>query len=301
MAIADKPSVVTMPAEVTHLKTVLDFLCWRFSGIPRSSWQKRMTEGKVHWHDRTLINPDDLYVGHKRVFYYREVEQEVVIPFSENIIYQNEHILVACKPHFLPVTPGGRFVQECLLNRLRHSTGIDDLAPAHRIDRETAGLVLFSVNPETRSDYAELFAKRQIHKRYHAIVHTERSLKAGSEWLVRNRMEVAKPRFRMAITEGVENSHSRMTCLAQIENRALFQLEPVTGKQHQLRVHMSSLKMPLVHDRYYPELQPLTADDYEKPLQLLARTLEFKDPVSGVLRRFESERVLSEMAQLALL
>ncbi|MRI34443.1 pseudouridine synthase [Endozoicomonas sp. OPT23] len=301
MAIADKPSVVTMPPEITHLNTVLDFLCWKFSAISRADWQNRIAKNNVHWQDGVPITATDAYAGHKRVFYYREVEQEPVIPFTETIVYQDEHIIVACKPHFLPVTPGGRFVQECLLNRLRLSTGIYDLTPAHRIDRDTAGLVLFSVNPETRSDYHELFPKQQIHKRYHAVVHTTQAVTAGQEWQVKKRMVVAEPRFRMKISEGIENSYSRMVCLSESGNKALFQLEPVTGKRHQLRLHMSELGMALVNDRYYPELQPETADDYQKPLQLLAKTLEFKDPVAGVVRRFESDRVLSEAGQLALL
>ena len=170
MGISLHPCKVTMPPERTDCKTVLEFLASRFPQVSYELWKARMAEGKVHWKDKTPIHKDDLYAPYKRVFYYREVVQEPEIPFQEGILYQDKEILVACKPHFLPVTPSGVYVQQCLLNRLRVSTGIETLAPMHRIDRETAGIVLFSVNPETRHLYHSLFVGHgQICKSYLAL------------------------------------------------------------------------------------------------------------------------------------
>ena len=169
MAIANSPSKLSLPQHNPGVVTVLEFLVLKFPGITSDVWLKRMAEGKVHWHDGSLISAQTLYVAQQRVYYYREVSHEPAIPFVEKIIYEDELILVAYKPHFLPVMPGGRFVEECLQNRLRHKSGNQQLQAVHRIDNDTAGLVLFSVNCETRGLYHNLFATHQVSKTYQAI------------------------------------------------------------------------------------------------------------------------------------
>ena len=298
MGISRHPCAVTLPPERTDCATILDYLIVRFPRVAKEIWLNRMAQGKVHRDDNSPVGPQDPYSPNLRVRYYREVEQEPVIPFQEKILFCNDQILVACKPHFLPVTPGGIYVQECLLNRLINTTGIKTLAPMHRIDRETAGVVLFSTNPETRCNYHDLFSTPgRISKSYLAVgqlpasddIHTVQS---GQSWCVENRIVVGEPWFRMKAAEGEVNARSNIHCLETRQDQGLFRLEPVTGKTHQLRVHMSGLGMPLVNDRLYPELQPKSPDNFHKPLQLLAQRLEFTDPVTGVHRVFESERQL---------
>lgn len=292
------PSTVTMPADNAGCATVLAFLIKKFPRIPEDVWCQRVAQGNVHWDDLQPVTACCAYAPKKRVFYYREVAEEPVIPFSEEIIYQDDELLVACKPHFLPVTPAGIYVRECLLNRLREKTGIDSLAPIHRIDRETAGLVLFSVNPETRADYHPLFANGQVKKTYLAIAPVpEQEDIAGRDWLIENRIVEAEQWFRMTAAEGEfageVNARSMVRCLKVKGDRGLFQLSPITGKTHQLRVHMSGLGYPLLNDRLYPMLQPKSADNYDTPLQLLAHRLYFTDPLTGKERQFVSTRTLN--------
>ena len=149
MGIAKHPSVVTLPAAPAPYPSIVEFLCRAFPTISRDRWAQRMREGKVLNDRGEPITAETRYSPSKRIFYFREIENEPVIPFAEQILFQNDELLVACKPHFLPVIPGGRYVEECLLNRLRNRTGLADLAPLHRLDRETAGIVIFSVNPNT--------------------------------------------------------------------------------------------------------------------------------------------------------
>ena len=253
-------------------------------------WQQRLEEGKVHWDDKTPIAVDAQYAPHQRIFYYREVPDEAVVPFTEDILFQDQNILIACKPHFLQVTPTGSVVDECLLNRLRRRTGIAELVPVHRIDRETAGLVMFSLNPETRGLYHHLFVESDLVKTYQAVAPAEDMTK--TEWSIANRMVKAEPWFRMKVTEGAINARSRIKLLENSKGLGRFELNPVTGKTHQLRVHMSGLGYPLLNDRYYPELQSKTPDNYEQPLQLLAKRMSFTDPVSGKKQNFSSTRVL---------
>ena len=293
MSISKYPSKLSLPQNNPGVTRVLDYLIAKFPDINPEIWQRRVADGKVHWHDGSLITAESPCRPQQLVYYYREVDSEPVIPFTEDILFQDEHILVADKPHFLPVTPGGSYINECLQNRLRDKTGLETLQALHRLDRETAGLVLFSVNPETRHLYHDLFNSRKIHKTYQAIARINNADDlVGQQWEIKNRLVKSEPRFLMKIVAGEANSHSLIRCLAQAADKALFELNPVTGKTHQLRLHMQALGWPILHDRYYPALQPKTADNYACPLQLLAKELRFTDPVTQQSRIFHSNMAL---------
>lgn len=291
MGISKHPSIVTMPKIERPYPSILSFLSRRFPAIPRDVWEKRILEGKVIDEKTGPLTLHTEYTPLGRLFYFREVAAEPLIPFVEKILYLDDEILVACKPHFLPVTPGGRYVEECLLNRLRRSTGIEDLAPLHRIDRETAGIVLFSVNKKSRGLYGTLFMNGRVEKTYHAIS-TCAPLQEADSWNVENRIERGDPWFRMRTVSGEANARSTIDLVEVKGTLARFTLHPLTGKTHQLRLHMGGLGFGILNDRYYPELQDEREDDFETPLQLIAHKLCFKDPLSNRIREYESERTL---------
>ena len=300
MTISKYSSKLSLPQTNPGVATVLEYLIIKFPHIDAKIWQQRMDDGKVHGHDGTLITQQTAFKPQLQVNYYREVEDEPSIPFKETILFQDDQILVAFKPHFLAVTPSGNYVNECLQTRLRRSTGIEHLQTLHRLDRVTAGLVMFSVNPETRNLYHQLFQTRQIHKTYQAIASisegensSETESLVGQKWEVKNRIERSQPRFRMQVVEGEANSHSIIRCVQQTVDKALFELNPVTGKTHQLRLHMQTLGWPILNDKYYPQLQPLSEDNYSAPLQLLAKELKFSDPVTKQARCFSHDINLS--------
>ncbi|REG84299.1 pseudouridine synthase [Marinomonas pollencensis] len=287
MAISDSASKFSLPQHNPGVVTVLDYLIIKFPYIDKHTWQQRMAAGKVHWHDGSLITSTTEFQPQQRVYYYREVENEAQVPFQETIVFQDEHLLVAYKPHFLAVTPGGQFVNECLQTRLRQRTGLTNLQALHRLDRVTAGLVIFSINPATRHSYHQLFKTRQIQKTYQAIANIRPNEKpVGQEWTVKNRLEAGEPSFRMQVSAGEANSHSVIRCVQQNTQQALFELMPITGRTHQLRVHMQTLGWPILNDRYYPHLQALSEDNYTQPLQLLAKEMCFIDPITQQLRHF---------------
>ncbi len=291
MGISKHPSVVTLPETEKPYPSILAFLSKRFPTISRNAWETRISEGKVLDDTGHRITPDYQYTPQNRIFYFREVSTEPIIPFAEKILYSDDEILVVCKPHFLPVTPGGRYVDECLLNRLRNSTGIKELAPLHRIDRETAGIVLFSVNKKSRGLYGTLFMNGRVEKTYQALSACLQAQKTAS-WNVGNRIERGEPWFRMKTAPGKENARSVINLVEVKGERARFILQPETGKTHQLRIHMSGLGFGILNDRYYPELQDEREDNFDTPLQLVAQMIRFKDPISGRYRTFESERTL---------
>ncbi len=294
MAIANRPSEITLPAINQGWANLYEFLCWQFPRIDASTWQQRLQDGKVFWFNGDIVNAHTPFSPSRRLCYFREVLSEPQIPFTEEIVYQDEHLLVACKPHFLPVIPGGEYIHECLLERLRQRLALPDLVAVHRLDRETAGLVLLSKQQSSRADYYQLFASGQIEKNYLAVAEIPPQVMAepGQSWQVNNRLEKAEPKFLMQQVQGEVNARSSIELLERQAQLGLFRLQPHTGKTHQLRVHMQGLGMPLLHDKYYPVLQPKGALDFQQPLQLLAAELSFIDPLTGQPRRFQSRRQL---------
>lgn len=296
--LARYPSKLSLPQDCSGLDTVLDHLVTRFPNVSRERWRRRMADGHVHWHDGTPVTPESRCRPQQRVYYFREVASEPAIPFRERILFEDEHLLLADKPHFLPVTPGGLHVNECLQTRLRMATGCDTLQALHRLDRVTAGLVLFSKTPATRARYHELFRSHRIEKTYHGVADVGADVGAGGprpgdRWEVRNRLDKGGSRYRMRVTPGLRNAHSVIRCLQRAHGRALFELRPVTGRTHQLRVHMQELGWPLRNDMLYPRVQPHDPHCLARPLQLLARRLRFTDPLTGAPRDFVSERELA--------
>ncbi len=288
------PSCVWLP-EAAH-QTLLDFLTLRFHRIPRETWALRLAQGLVLSQQGEAFTVESPYIANQHIYYYRHIEQETPIPFSETILYQDEHLLVADKPHFLPVIPSGKYVKETLLSRLKNKLGIDDLAPMHRIDRETAGLVLFSVNPATRDAYQTLFRVRTIHKTYQAIAPYRASLKLPMTY--QSHMMTGEPFFRMKEGLGAINSETHIDLLEIQGELAQYQLNPITGKQHQLRVHLAALGIPILYDPLYPALTEWKEND-QMPLQLLAKRISFTDPITEKAHQFTSERTLLDLAAVS--
>ncbi|BDU15185.1 pseudouridine synthase [Lysobacter auxotrophicus] len=266
--------------------TVLDCLCDRFPSVSRAQWLDRMARGRVVDASGNRLSADTPHRVGLEVHYYREVPDEPVIPFEEVVLHVDDDLLVADKPHFLPVAPVGAHVHETLLGRLVRRTGSTALVPLHRIDRETAGLVLFSTNPATRAHYQALFRERRIEKRYEAIAPALPDV--AFPCLRASRIVAGEPFFRMQEADGPANSETRIEVLARDEARWRYALWPVTGRKHQLRVHMAALGAPIANDPMYPSLSYRAAGDYTAPLQLLASELGFADPLTGAQRRFRS-------------
>jgi len=289
------PSIDGLAASTLQLPpgawpTVLDCLCERFPAVARSQWLERMARGRVVDSEGRWLTPETPHRVGLEVHYYREVFDEAPIPFDEVVLHSDADLLVADKPHFLPVTPAGAHVHETLLGRLIRRTGNTALAPLHRIDRDTAGLVLFSTSPESRADYQALFRERRIEKSYEAIAPALPNVDFPCTRA--SRLVASDPFFRMQEIEGPANSETRIDVLARGDGHWRYALTPITGRKHQLRVHMAALGAPIANDAMYPSLIHRAAGDYSAPLQLLAKRLSFIDPLSGVERGFSSNFVL---------
>ena len=269
---------------------LLSFLVERFPQVEEADWIDRMARGEVVSADGVTLRPGSQFRRGMRVFYYRELAPETPIPFEEQILFQDEHLVVVDKPHFLPMIPSGRFLQETLLVRLKKKLGLDDLSPIHRLDRETAGVVIFSIQQGSRGAYQSLFQKRAVAKVYEALA----APLAGRAFpfVYRSRMVEGEPFFRMCEVAGEPNSETMVDVIEQRAAGTLYRLHPHTGRKHQLRVHMAALGVPIINDPFYPVALPCKEDDVSQPLQLLARAISFTDPLTGEPRRFESRRTL---------
>ncbi len=270
--------------------TLLDGLCARFPRIDRAQWESRFARGRVLDAQGRALAPDRAWQVGLEIQYFREVAEEPVIPFLESVLHEDAHLLVADKPHFLPVTPAGGHVRETLLARLVARTGNADLVPLHRLDRLTAGLVLFSTHPDTRDAYQRLFRERRIGKTYEALAP---ALPGQAFPLERHtRLAAGEPFFRMAEVRGEPNARTRIEVIDAEGPIWRYRLHPESGRKHQLRVHMAALGAPIVGDDLYPTLRPAGEGTAEPPLQLLAQALAFIDPLTGEPRHFSSARQL---------
>jgi tRNA pseudouridine32 synthase/23S rRNA pseudouridine746 synthase len=281
------PTASTVHLPSGRWPTVLEALCAHFAHVPRDIWLERIARGVVTDADGVAITAHTPYRAGLCIHYRREVAGEVAIPFAASVLYADADLVVVDKPHFLPVVPAGRFVEHTLLRRLLRTLDNPDLVPLHRIDRLTAGLVLFSANRATRAAYQALFRQRRIAKRYLAWAPP---LPGVAAWPLRHRSRLVPgaPFFRMREVDGVANSETRIEPLSRAGELWRYALYPVTGRKHQLRVHMAALGAPIANDPWYPELRAAAADDWERPLRLLAQRLAFIDPLSGAPREFES-------------
>lgn len=293
-----KPSYLVLPHDKSFYGLpLLRFLCVRFPFVDESHWRKRLNSGFVVGSDGTVLDADSPFQPGQTIYYYREISRkdEPRIPFDEKILYVDGHLIVADKPPFLPVIPSGRFLRETLLTRLRlhpelEGLNVEHITPVHRLDKDTAGVMLLSHNPASRRDYQSMFQNKKVRKTYEALAPTRTDL--VYPYSVQSRLVRGDPFY---LTKEVEGEPNAFTIIELIENRgenSLYRLQPVTGKKHQLRVHMMSLGMPLLNDALYPTPLPAGGEDYEKPLKLLAKSIEFTDPVSGKNRKFETTQKL---------
>ncbi|MBC3872932.1 pseudouridine synthase [Undibacterium flavidum] len=282
------PSYIWLPEG--QWENALAFLSQQFPYIHADIWRRRMEKLEVRDADGNCLQADSQVKRGMCIYYYREIENEVAIPFQEKILFEDEHLLIVDKPHFLPVTPGGQYLRETLLTRLKASTGIDHLTPLHRLDRETAGVILFSKQIQSRGAYQSLFQMRQIEKTYHALAaHLPQQT---FPYRKTSRMEESDRFFIMHEVAGTANSETFISVLERREEIDLYQLQPHTGKKHQLRLHMASLGAPILNDQFYPVALPVGSDDYNRPLKLLAKSISFIDPISHKKREFNSEQNL---------
>jgi len=284
------PSYAALPAG-GDFATVFEFILFRFPRIAESVWRERIELNKVHFDDGELINLGTPYQERRRIRYYREVVGEIKIPFEEEVLFENDDFIVADKPHFLPVHPAGEYVNETLVSRLRAKYGYEELSNTHRIDRSTAGLVLCVKNRSKRSLYHQMFKDGAVKKIYLAAGKLPAET-GQTHWHTKARME-PRDHFRMQIVPGGPvNSESIIDLIERRDGIGLFRLQPVTGKKHQLRVHLCEIGSAIIDDPLYSDYSDIDGDDYQRPMQLLAQRLEFTDPVTGKQMEFESKRSL---------
>ncbi|WP_426999074.1 RluA family pseudouridine synthase [Pseudarthrobacter sp. N5] len=290
--------------------TAMDYMMHRWGHIDPRGIEDRFDAGEIVGEGGVRLDRATPLEHHTFIWYYRSLPPEVRIPVELDILHHDEHLLVVDKPHFLPTTPGGTYIQESALVRLRNQLNLPDLIPMHRLDRMTAGILLLSTNPATRGNYQVLFEKRQVRKEYECVAAARPAAgypAVGFPVVVRNRMTKSRSYLLAEVIGGEPNAETRIELLKTFDagasahrtsdggapRRGLYRLEPHSGKTHQLRVHMASLGLGIVNDSFYPELLDKAPDDYSKPLQLLARGISFVDPITKLPVEYRSRLQLS--------
>ena len=279
-------SQVYLPTQA-NVQTIYQYLCQQFTHIEAAEWQQRFQDGLIYAANGDQLTTDSPYISNTHIFYYRFLAREIHVPFEHTILFENDDLLVVDKPHFLTISPTGQYVQETLLVRLKKQTNNEFLTPIHRLDRETAGVVLFCKRPEARGIYQQLFAERQVHKIYHAIAEYKAHLVFPQT--LQLHLDKGQPFYTMQVIDDAKpNTETFIELMEYNTTWAKYRLSPSTGKQHQLRVHLSYLGIPIKNDPFYPVVQHKVDDDFSQPLQLLAKEISFKDPLTRQQMYFKS-------------
>nr|WP_246049291.1 pseudouridine synthase [Corynebacterium tapiri] len=294
-----RPDVDTTAGE--FLTALIDAQRHRHPEDNHIAIQRRFENGEVvdsRGNRLSFISP--LNAG-QDMWFYRIPAPEVPVPYEIQTVYEDDRILVVSKPPFLATMPRAQHITETATVRLRRSTGNNELSPAHRLDRLTSGLLLFTKAQQFRGAYQTLFAQRQASKTYVAVARYSEDLATQAPLWWRNRIEKTPGQFQARTGEGPVNAetllHNVQRLEPEVESRlqqvhnthgtlGLYTLKPATGKTHQLRLHMHLAGAPILGDNGYPTPLPPEAEDYSVPLRLCATQLEFTDPVDGTARHF---------------
>ncbi|HZA10512.1 pseudouridine synthase [Mycobacterium sp.] len=267
--------------------SVFDEFRTRF-GSPAAA---KVLAGEVVDADGAVLDRDSELPPGSHVYFYRELADEVTVPFDVPVLYRDDDIVVVDKPHFLATMPRGRHVAQTALVRLRRELGLPELSPAHRLDRLTAGVLLFTTRRELRGAYQSLFARGLVRKTY--LAHANGQPAVALPTTVRSRIIKRRGHLQAVEEPGEPNAETLVEAsTASPPPEGGYRLIPRTGRTHQLRVHMTSLGLPIINDPLYPAVIDVPADDFSRPLQLLAHSIEFDDPLTGRRRCFASRRSL---------
>lgn len=280
------PARLSMPTNGPW-ETVLDSVVAR-TGVPAEELAGAISRGEVMLGDGSTVSEHTAYHGGEVVYLYRPLRPEVEVPFGLTVLHRDNDIIVVDKPHFLATMPRGRHVVQTVVTRVRRDLGLRDAAPAHRLDRLTAGVLMLTLRPEVRAAYQNLFARGEVAKTYAALAPHNASL--SNPVTVHNRLVKERGQWQTAVVDGEPNARTTVRLRELRGDFGIYELRPHTGKTHQLRVHCAGLGIPIVGDPLYPEVRDVAADDFSDPLRLVAERLEFTDPLNGAQRVFESER-----------
>jgi len=270
-----------------------DHLVDRLPRVPATRLDAMLRDGRIVGRYGP-VGPLDPFRPREFLWFHRDLPDEVPVPFAIDVLHRDDDVLVVDKPHFLATIPRGRHVVETALVRLRRELRLPELSPAHRLDRVTAGVLLFVVRRERRGAYQTLFRDRRVHKTYEAVAPYDPAVTFPRA--VRSRIVKERGVILAREVAGPPNAETRIELLEHRDGLARYRLVPLTGRTHQLRLHLRGLGLPILGDRFYGTLtgdpEDTALDDWTRPLQLLAATLEVPDPGTGAVRRFTSRRTL---------
>ena len=202
---------------------------------------------------------------------------------NPEIIYADDYLVVANKPTMLLSVPGrGEDKQDCLINRLM--TDFPGILTVHRLDWETSGLSVLALNKEIHRHLSRQFQEREVKKQYTAIVYGHPDKDRGEINLPIRCDWENRPRQIVDLDQG-KPSQTFWECLKRYEKSSRILLTPVTGRSHQLRVHMQSIQHPILGDRLYAHPEAFTMAER---LLLHATRLEFVHPVTEKFVSFYS-------------
>ncbi len=274
--------------------TLIEFLRDVFPQLDKSYWSESLRHGRFKLDGRALQEDDRVQVG-QRINHHFPMTVEPDVDADIKIVFEDDFFVVVNKPAPLPVHPGGRFNR----NTLQHILGLvypaHQLRPAHRIDAHTTGLVVLSKTKRVASLFQPQFAARLVEKTYLALVDgvVENDFMELSDEIDENKTTGGG---RTIVKDGEDGKVSNTTCrvLGRFENQTtLLQVVPVTGRTHQIRLHLANAGHPIIGDAMY---DPKLPDEEVRQLKLHAWKISFTHPMTGQSLKLEANSPLVALA-----
>jgi len=274
-------------------RSLRDHLVERLAaGLTADEIDRMLSAGEFVDADGRPVPADAPFVPRSVVWAHRDLPEEAALPADIQVLHRDERLVVVDKPHHMATMPRGRHVVQSALARARVLTGLPRLAPAHRLDRPTAGVLMLTTEQRWRGAYQQVFAAGLVRKTYLAVA----PVRPGLELPLVRRTHLVKQHGTHQAREVPgerPNAETLVELVDTAEEFGLYRLTPTTGRTHQLRCQLSGLGIAIVGDPLYPRDRAVDDDDFGEELQLLAAVLAFDDPVDGQPRRFVSRRRLA--------
>ncbi|MBV7296105.1 hypothetical protein KRX51_09300 [Corynebacterium sp. TAE3-ERU12] len=245
---------------------------------------RRFADGLVVDNKGRAVAPHQPLKPGTDLWFYRIPAPEPQIAGPMPIIYSDADLVIVDKPPFLATTPRGRHITETALVRLRRHLDEPDLVPAHRLDRLTSGVLVFVRRPEARRTYQQLFTTPgAVLKIYEALAPTPPTpICDGTE--IATRQDKVRGVLQAFTVPGQPNARTVIESvrpLAEDPQVAVWRLRPLTGRTHQLRLHLCELGCPIIGDPLYPTVSAVADEDPTQPMHLVCREMRLTHPDSG--------------------